>query len=272
MNHYDVIARFYDHFRDDRDTALELTRIEADLQRWSPRFEPPLRVLDLGCGTGLFSLALAEAGHQVLGIDLSGGMLGAAAAKIDAASAEVRQRLELREADLRSFEPDEPFDLVLALTDTFNHITPDELRGMGERLARMLKPGGLLIFDILTADFLRNERGDRCFQAAWPEESDEPDCGMVWKNHWDEERQTAFCEFTFYIRDGEGYLREEDEVTEYAHNVPFLLEVWAPWLICLERSEREGRERFVLQPSSGGSSRYTEIYPPEELDQIYPVD
>jgi SAM-dependent methyltransferase len=38
----------------------------------------PVRVLDVGCGSGFLALLLAEAGHQVTGLDLSAGMLAVA--------------------------------------------------------------------------------------------------------------------------------------------------------------------------------------------------
>ncbi|MGH8905383.1 MAG: class I SAM-dependent methyltransferase, partial [Egibacteraceae bacterium] len=37
--------------------------------------EAPLRLLDVGCGTGVASLLLARLGHDVVGVDLSPGML-----------------------------------------------------------------------------------------------------------------------------------------------------------------------------------------------------
>jgi ubiquinone/menaquinone biosynthesis C-methylase UbiE len=39
---------------------------------------PPARVLDVGCGSGFLALLLAEAGHAVVGLDLSAGMLAVA--------------------------------------------------------------------------------------------------------------------------------------------------------------------------------------------------
>ncbi len=47
----------------------------------------PARVVDLGCGTGSLSLLLAEAGHDVHGVDLSPRMVYAARAKAAAAGA-----------------------------------------------------------------------------------------------------------------------------------------------------------------------------------------
>ena len=39
------------------------------LRRWLP--PPPGAVLDLGCGTGSLALLAVEAGHRVVGVDLS---------------------------------------------------------------------------------------------------------------------------------------------------------------------------------------------------------
>jgi ubiquinone/menaquinone biosynthesis C-methylase UbiE len=37
--------------------------------------QPPARLLDLGCGTGIFAQVLAAHGHHVTGMDISPGML-----------------------------------------------------------------------------------------------------------------------------------------------------------------------------------------------------
>ena len=43
------------------------------LRRLLPR--PPARILDAGCGPGLYAVPLDEAGHQVTGIDVSAAAL-----------------------------------------------------------------------------------------------------------------------------------------------------------------------------------------------------
>jgi SAM-dependent methyltransferase len=51
----------------------------AALRSLLPR--PPSRVLDVGCGTGVMTMLVADLGHNVVGIDLSEGMLLKARAK-----------------------------------------------------------------------------------------------------------------------------------------------------------------------------------------------
>ena len=57
------------------------------LQRWQPA--PPAKILDIGCGTGSLSLALARLGHHVTGIDLSPKMIAQAKAKAEQARVDI---------------------------------------------------------------------------------------------------------------------------------------------------------------------------------------
>ncbi|MCZ0860954.1 class I SAM-dependent methyltransferase [Methanocorpusculum sp. MG] len=55
-------------------------KTEEEKQLWMDAFrtalpQGTLRILDVGCGTGAMGLILAEMGHEVLGIDLSEGMM-----------------------------------------------------------------------------------------------------------------------------------------------------------------------------------------------------
>ncbi len=60
-------------------TGEEKIAWKRELNRNLP--EPPLKVLDVGCGTGAMGLLFAEMGHQVTGIDLSQAMLAKAREK-----------------------------------------------------------------------------------------------------------------------------------------------------------------------------------------------
>lgn len=117
---------------------------------------PPARILDLACGTGTLALALAEAGYDVQGLDLSGKMLAQARAKQEKADPKGLLKLTFAEADMRYFLVDAPVDVVLCHYDSLNHLSNEtELRATFLQVAQALKPGGLFLFDLNTLENYR---------------------------------------------------------------------------------------------------------------------
>ena len=142
---YDYVKRLFDQYADKFDSHLvkaldyrtpeELARLlqtcaEPDAQNW--------RVLDLGCGTGLFGVAVAPFAQQLVGVDLSRKMLEQARAL------DIYHRLE--EADLHVMmqaEATASFDVVSA-TDVFIYV--GKLDELLIEVRRLLRPGGYFAF------------------------------------------------------------------------------------------------------------------------------
>jgi SAM-dependent methyltransferase len=104
------------------------------------------RVLDLGCGEGYCARQLKSAGAgEVLGIDLSSGM-------IDAAIKEERERplgIVYQQGDaqrLATFDSGH-FDLVVAVF-LFNYLDCDAMTQCMREVFRVLKPGGKFVFSV----------------------------------------------------------------------------------------------------------------------------
>jgi SAM-dependent methyltransferase len=117
-------------------------RTDAEVNRALTMLRPNggERILDLACGTGRHSLALARQGFSVVGSEISSELI--AIAREDAAS----QGLEATflEGDLRELEFEGEFDIVLNLNDgaVGYFETDEENHRTFEVIARALKPGG----------------------------------------------------------------------------------------------------------------------------------
>lgn len=144
------MSQHSERVRDDFDRIAQLTAGDAD--RLSPceslvigLIPPELRsVLEVGCGAGAFSRALAARGHEVTAVDLSPEMIAAARAR---AGASHRVTYVCGDFDR---EPPEgaAFDCVVSVAAL--HHMPRE--AAVRRMARLVRPGGLLVVHDLRAD------------------------------------------------------------------------------------------------------------------------
>lgn len=157
------------------DAILALARRAWSLdgsQVESPSIEG-LRVLDLGCGPGRHSLALARRGCQVLGVDIAERFIDVA---VEAASAEGLAQCRFQRADAANLVVDHPeltasFDLVISLCQGAFGVSGGPASPQSpatieldepilRTMARAVRPGGLVVVSAFSAYFQVRHRDE----------------------------------------------------------------------------------------------------------------
>jgi SAM-dependent methyltransferase len=110
-------------------------------------------VLELGCGTGRITIAIAQAGCGIVGLDLSKKMLERAIAKRTRLRPEVRERVRLVQGDMTQFDLGGTFRTIVIPFRPFQHLLEIEqqmscLTCVKQHLAQ----DGRLILDVFQTD------------------------------------------------------------------------------------------------------------------------
>ena len=146
---FDDAAGYYDETK-----ALSPDALAATIDMLAGEFGGARRVLEVGVGTGLLALPLADRGLRVDGIDLSAPMLERAIAK---ASASAKVGLTVADATRLPFA-DHAFGG--AFIRHVLHLVPDWRRVLSETV-RVIRPGGTLVVSITDYTGLYQEIQER---------------------------------------------------------------------------------------------------------------
>jgi SAM-dependent methyltransferase len=145
------------------------------------RLEPGMRVLDVGCGPGRHSIALAQRGMNMTGVDLSPDFI--------ALAREAGSTATFVEGDVRALDYDAEFDALICLCQGgFGLLGGTDDEAMIERFARAVVPNGRIALTAFSSYFV--------VRHLEPQDTFDPDRGL---NH---ERAT--------LRDDAGNEREFD--------------------------------------------------------------
>ena len=122
-----------------RSWFLELERVRQELDR----FGPTGKVLELACGTGLWTVELARHAASITAVDASPEVLDINRARLQEARSEVPVRYV--RADLFDWRPDEAYDGVF-FGFWLSHVPPGRFAAFWDLVRSALRPGGRAFF------------------------------------------------------------------------------------------------------------------------------
>jgi SAM-dependent methyltransferase len=156
----------------------------------------PTRVLDLGCGPGLYTSRLARLGHCCVGVDY-----GPASVRYARETA-TRERLACTyiEEDVRRAEVGTGFGLVMMLFGEFNVFSPADVDALLNKAHAALAPDGWLLLEPHTFAAVREEGLRPCRWSSHEQGlfSERPHLYLE-ENFWDEAQRVATTRY--YIVD-----------------------------------------------------------------------
>lgn len=201
---YSAFAQYYDALTTDVDYGARAAYFHSLIETHGKGCR---LLLDLACGTGSLSAALARLGYQVIGVDGSAEMLAQAMEKND----------DLPEPVLYLCQQMTDLDLygtvqaTVCALDSVNHITdPAKLQRVFDKVALFTEPGGLFLFDANTLYKHHQVLADNTFVY------DLPDLYCVWQNSLRGDQVDITLDFFERQPDG-SWLRSGEEFTERAY-------------------------------------------------------
>ncbi|WP_019242667.1 MULTISPECIES: class I SAM-dependent DNA methyltransferase [Bacillus] len=201
---------------------------DVPYEKWIERFMEKMqaynikgkKVLDVACGTGEFTIRLAEKGYNVTGVDLSEEMLAIAKVKADQHQINVpffhQNMIELSLGD--------KFDSIVVFCDSLNYLEEEEqVQETFRQIYEHLNHGGLFMFDVHSIYKMEHIFANATFADVTD------DVSYIWNSFEGKERYSVDHELTFFVKvDEESDLFERFEEDHYQRTYP--IETFINWL------------------------------------------
>jgi len=167
---------------------------------WITSIVPPdkyPRLLDLGCGAGLFTERFYKKGYKVSGIDF-------AKRSIDYANKNAKKHdldINYMHKNYMEFQGDNEYDVITLISCDFGVLSDSDRKALLERIYSALKPGGIFIVDVFTPEYHVRKRPetktwdhhDSCFMCGVPH--------ICIKSHYRYDECNTFCDQYIIVKE-----------------------------------------------------------------------
>jgi ubiquinone/menaquinone biosynthesis C-methylase UbiE len=160
------ITAYYNNDPEREHSRLELHQLEYDITwRYLTRYLPSRgRILEIGAGTGRYTLELAKRGYLLTAVDMSEKLLEIGGERIAEEGLEKQVRFVLGDARDLNQIPEKDFDAVLVMGPLYHLVEEADRKAALHEATGHLKEGGILFSSFISrfgimGDLIRNVPG-----------------------------------------------------------------------------------------------------------------
>lgn len=117
------------------------------------------KIIDFGCGPGLYTSRFARLGAKVVGVDFSSRSIEFAREQ----ATRVNDQITYIEADYLEYEPNDRFDLVTMIMCDYCALAPAQRSAMLAKYKRLLSPQGRIVLDVYSLQAFESKQEESLF-------------------------------------------------------------------------------------------------------------
>ncbi|WP_243833706.1 class I SAM-dependent DNA methyltransferase [Breznakia blatticola] len=226
---YNQLAKHYDSLVKDDDA----TQAYVDFTK---KYAKGKNMLELACGSGEISLALAKTGYQLVATDLSNQMLDEARKK------DVEGLVDYAYMNMYDMSQAGIYDTVICYCDSMNYIDEQHIASVLKQVYDHLEDDGIFLFDMHALDRL-DEFKEEFYEAGKVDDTD-----FIWSIISDENR--LLHNFVFYEKDGstqyehhEQWVFNPNQITSILTELGFQVEIYTDFV---QPGIQEGEKYFYV--------------------------
>jgi len=147
---------FYDEISDFYEKMIDFEKnLDLRVKAYQKIFPEKGKAVDLGCGVGLDSLALAMNGHKVTAFDISPKMIAETKQNAIKYNVDITTYVHSFQTTPKKFN--QKFNSVISVGNTIAHVNSKQLNAAINKMYNMLLPGGKIFLHILNYQLIKKE-------------------------------------------------------------------------------------------------------------------
>lgn len=148
------------------------------------------KIVDFGCGPGLYTTRLARKGAEVTGIDFSENSIRYARN----VAGEEGLSIDYVHQSYLDFETDKRFDLILMIMCDFCALSPEQREEMLSKFFNLLRSGGAVLLDVYSLAAFKDRKEDNVFESRLLDGFWSPDSYYGFRNTFKYDREKVILD------------------------------------------------------------------------------